>query len=105
MLDVTKDTFEAEVLQHDGPVLVDFYGDSCVPCKELLPHIEKLHEEYGDQIKMVTMNTSKARRVAIAHRVIGLPTVAVFNNGEKVEEVTVEGATADSVKEMLLKYI
>ena len=74
MMEVDKKTFEPEVLQAEGKVLVDFYGDGCVPCAALMPHVHGYADAYGDKIKFCAMNTSKARRVAIGQQVLGLPT-------------------------------
>ena len=71
MLELTKETFEEEVLKAEGKVLVDFYGDGCVPCQALMPHVHELAEQYGDKIKFCALNTTKARRLAIAQKVLG----------------------------------
>ncbi|MBQ6390836.1 MAG: thioredoxin [Eggerthellaceae bacterium] len=105
MLEVDKKTFEPEVLQSEETVLVDFYGDGCVPCAALMPHVHELAEKYAGQLKFCAMNTSKARRVAIGQQVLGLPTVAIYKGGEKVEEVVKEDATPESVEELIKKYI
>lgn len=105
MLDVDKKTFETEVLQAEGKVLVDFYGDGCVPCAALMPHIHGFAEVYGDKIKFTSMNTSKARRVAIGQQVLGLPTVAIYENGAKVEELVKDDATPEAVEEMIKRHI
>ena len=105
MLEVDKKTFAPEVLEAEGKVLVDFYGDGCVPCAALMPHVHELAEKYAGQLKFCAMNTSKARRVAIGQQVLGLPTVAIYKGGEKVEEVVKEDATPESVEELIKKYI
>jgi thioredoxin 1 len=105
MLEVDKKTFEPEVLQSEETVLVDFYGDGCVPCAALMPHVHELAEKYAGQLKFCAMNTSKARRVAIGQQVLGLPTVAIYKGGEKIEEVVKEDATPESVEELIKKYI
>ena len=105
MLEVDKKTFEPEVLQSEETVLVDFYGDGCVPCAALMPHVHELAEKYAGQLKFCAMNTAKARRVAIGQQVLGLPTVAIYKGGEKVEEVVKEDATPESVEELIKKYI
>ncbi|MBP3897250.1 MAG: thioredoxin, partial [Mogibacterium sp.] len=51
MLEVDKKTFEEEVLQAEGTVVVDFYGDGCVPCQALMPHVHALADQYGDKLK------------------------------------------------------
>ena len=105
MLEVDKSTFEKEVLMADGTILVDFYGDGCVPCAALMPHIHALDDEYGDKIKFTALNTSKARRVAIGQSVMGLPVIAIYQNGKKVEELIKDDATAPAVRKMIEKYI
>ena len=105
MLEVDKKTFGEEVLQADGKVLVDFFGDGCVPCQALMPHVHGFADQYGDQLKFTMMNTSKARRVAIGQQVLGLPTIAIYENGEKIEELVKDDATPEAVEEMIKRNI
>lgn len=105
MLELNKDNFEAEVLQAEGLVLVDYWSPSCEPCKALLPHIEEMGKTYGDKIKFAGLDISKARRLAIGQKVMGLPVVAIYKDGEKVDEVVAGGATKESVEEMIKKYV
>ncbi len=106
MLEVDKKTFEPEVLQAEGKVLVDFYGDGCVPCAALMPHVHAFAETYADSgLKFCAMNTSKARRVAIGQQVLGLPTVAIYENGQKIEEICKDDATPEAVEEMIKRHI
>ena len=104
MLELDKTTFEAEVLQAQGKVVVDFYGDGCVPCAALMPYVHQYAEEYGDKIKFCSLNTTKARRLAISQGILGLPVMAIYQNGQKVEALVKEEATADSILEMIKKY-
>lgn len=105
MILLDKETFEPEVLKAEGYVLVDFFGDGCAPCEALMPHVVSLSEKYGDKLKFTKLNTSKARRVAIGQKILGLPVVAIYKDGEKVEELIKEEATAESVEVMIQKYI
>jgi thioredoxin 1 len=105
MLEVTKDNFEAEVLQGEGHILVDFFGNGCVPCEALMPHILELEGKYGSELKFVSINTSKARRLAIGQKVLGLPVVAIYKDGEKVEELVKDDATPENVETMIKKYV
>ena len=105
MLEVDKTTFEAEVLQASGKVLVDFYGDGCVPCAALMPHVHAFAEQYGDKIKFCAINTTKARRLAIGQKVLGLPVIAIYENGEKIDECVKDDATPENVEAMIKKYI
>lgn len=103
MLDVDKNTFEDEVLKADGYVFVDFYGDGCVPCAALMPKVHEYADTYGDKIKFTSLNTTKARRLAIAQGILGLPVMAIYKDGEKVDSVVKEEATEESIKEMIEK--
>ncbi|MCJ8342626.1 MAG: thioredoxin [Cetobacterium sp.] len=101
MLVLEKDNFEDEVLKAEGFVLVDFWSDGCEPCKALLPSIEELSEKFGDKVKFCKLNTTKARRLAIKEKVLGLPTIVIYKNGEKISEVTKDDATKENVQKMI----
>lgn len=105
MVDLTKENFEAEVLKAEGTVLVDFYGDGCVPCEALMPHIHGFEDVYGDKIKFTSLNTTKARRLAIAQKVLGLPVIAIYKGGEKVAECVKDDATPENVEKMIKEYV
>jgi thioredoxin len=105
MLVLDKTNFEAEVLQAEGYVLVDFFGDGCAPCEALMPHVVSLSEKYGEKLKFTKLNTTKARRVAIGQKILGLPVIAIYKDGEKVEELIKEAATPEKVEELIQKYI
>ena len=105
MIIVDKDSFQQEVLETEGFVLVDYYGDGCEPCKALLPDIEALATEYEGKVKFTKLNTSKARRLAIGQRVLGLPAVLLYKDGEKVEEVVKDDATKANIAAMIEKNL
>jgi thioredoxin 1 len=89
MLELNKDNFDAEVINYtEKPVFVDFWGDKCEICIELMPGVHELEHKYGDKIKFASLNTSSARRLAIAQRVLGLPTMIIYKNGEKASVAT-----------------
>ena len=105
MLELAKDTFEAEVLQAPETVFVDFYGDGCVPCAALMPFVHEMAEKYGSSLKFCALNTTTARRLAISLKVLGRPTMAIFKTGEKVEEVVKDDATPENIENMIKKYL
>lgn len=105
MLVVDKDTFEAEVLQAEGYVLVDYFGDGCAPCAALMPTVEALSEKYGDKVKFAKLNTTQARRLAISQKIMGLPVIAIYKDGQKVEELVKDDATEAAIEAMIQKYI
>ena len=105
MLELTKETFEQEVLKSEGIVFVDFYGDGCVPCQALMPFVHEMADKYAANMKFAGLNTTKARRVAIGQKVMGLPVMAVYSNGEKVAELIKEDATELNIEAMIQKYM
>ena len=105
MLELTKENFEQEVLLAKEKVLVDFYSDGCVPCQALMPFVHSCEEKYGDKIKFASLNITTARRLAISQRVLGLPVIAIYFNGEKVEELVKDDATQINIEEMIKRHL
>lgn len=105
MLELDKSSFETEVLQAEGRILVDFYGDGCVPCAALMPHVHAFAERYGDKIKFCALNTTKARRLAISQKIVGLPVIAIYENGAMIDSLVKDDATPEKVEAMIQKYI
>lgn len=104
MEELNKKNFEEEVLESDKVVLVDFWSPSCDPCKDLIPHVEKLEKEYSGSIKFTSLDITKARRLAIRQKILSIPEVAIYKEGEKIGSVIGEEATAESVEELIKKY-
>ena len=104
ILDVDKNTFGPEVLEATGKVVVDFYGDGCVPCAALMPHVHAFAEKYTT-LKFCSLNTTKARRLAIKMGIMGLPVMAIYENGEKIASVVKEEATVESIEAMIKAHI
>lgn len=103
-LKFTKQNFEAEVLQSDVPVLVDFYADWCGPCKMMGPVVEKLAGEMAGQAKVGKLNVDDEGALAQQYRVVSIPTFLIFKNGEVVD--TMVGAMSGAaLKDKLLKAI
>lgn len=105
MIALDKNTFEEIVINGEGYVLVDFWSESCEPCKALMPSVVELSEKYGDKVKFTKLDTTKARRLAIKQKVLGLPTIAIYKDGQKVDELTKDDAKIDKIEEMIKKYI
>jgi len=105
MIELTKDTFEEEVLKTDEKVLVDYWSDGCEPCKALMPDVEELAKKYEGKVKFCKLNTSKARRLAISQRVMGLPAIVLYKDGEKIGECTKEDATKENIEAMIEKNL
>lgn len=104
MTELDKTTFEQQVLKAPGRVVVDFYGDGCAPCAALMPHVHGLEEKYGQSMNFFALNTTKARRLAISQGILGLPVVAVYQNGKMIASCVKEEATPENVEAMIRQY-
>lgn len=105
MLEVDKNTFKTEVLEGEGYIFVDFFGDGCVPCQALMPFVHEMADKYHENLKFTSLNTTKARRLAIGQKILGLPVMAIYKGGEKVEELVKEDCTPEAIEAMIKKYI
>ncbi|MCL2520286.1 MAG: thioredoxin family protein [Spirochaetaceae bacterium] len=101
MTEIDKDNFDELVINSGALTLVDYFGDACEPCKALLPHLEAMAGDYNGKVNFYKFNTSKARRLAIREKILGLPTISIYHNGTKVKELTKEEATPDAIKAMV----
>ncbi|HBC96021.1 MAG TPA: thiol reductase thioredoxin [Clostridium sp.] len=103
MIELTKQNFDEEVLNcDDKPVFVDYWGDKCEICKQLMPGVHGLEKVYGYKIKFASLNISSARRLAISQKVLGLPTMIIYKNGEKMAAITADKiSTLDDVKSFI----
>jgi len=89
MIELVKDNFQEEVKAYtEKPVFVDFWGDKCEICIELMPGVHGLEAKYGDKIKFASLNIGGSRRLAIGERVLGLPTMIMYKDGEKLATIT-----------------
>ena len=85
-IDVTQATFKSEVVDSDIPVVVDFWAEWCGPCQQLSPIIDEIAEEMDGQIKVAKVNLDEERELGALFQVLSIPTVLLFNGGQKVDE-------------------
>lgn len=83
---ITSDNFEAEVLQSDIPVLVDFWAEWCVPCRMVAPVLEEIAQEYSGKLKVAKVNVDEVSDIAGKYSIISIPTLMVFKGGEMVNK-------------------
>lgn len=81
VVNITKDNFDEEILQSDKTVLVDFWAGWCGPCKMLGPIVDQIAEEHPE-IKVGKVNIDEEPDLAIQYKVMNIPTLLVFKNGE-----------------------
>jgi thioredoxin 1 len=84
---VTDATFEAEVLQSQRPVIVDFWAEWCPPCRAISPILEQLAIEHPDALKVVKVNADENLIAAQTYQALALPTMKVFVGGEVVKTI------------------
>jgi len=83
-LELTKDIFEAEVMEAKGKVLIDFWAPRCMPCRMLTPIIEELAKELDGRVKVCKVNVDEQPELAIKFSVMSIPTLVVMENGEEI---------------------
>jgi thioredoxin len=85
--EVTDTNFQAEVIESEVPVLVDFWAPWCGPCRMVAPVVEEIAEERGDALKVVKMNIDDNQNTAVQFNVMSIPTLMLFRNGEVAKTV------------------
>ena len=85
--EVTDNNFQAEVLESETPVLVDFWAPWCGPCRLVTPVLEQIADERGDELKIVKLNVDENQQVAGSFQVMQIPTLILFKGGEVAKKV------------------
>jgi thioredoxin 1 len=84
---VTDASFADDVLQAEGPVLVDFWAEWCGPCRMVSPVLDEIAGEHKDKITVVKVNIDENPGIARDYQIMSIPTMSVFNKGEVVKSI------------------
>jgi thioredoxin 1 len=86
LTEVTDNNFQAEVLESETPVLVDFWAPWCGPCRIIAPSLEELNDEM-DNLRVVKLNVDENQQTAAQYEVMSIPTLIVFKNGQPAKKI------------------
>ena len=85
-IEISDDSFEADVLKSSKPVLVDFWAEWCAPCKMIAPSLDELSDEMADQLTIAKINIDENPNTPMNYSVRGIPTLLIFKGGEVIAE-------------------
>ena len=97
---VNETDFDTEVLGSDMPVLVDFWAEWCMPCRTIAPVVDEIAEDFKERMKVYKLNIEDAASIASRYKIMSIPTLALFKNGEMTEKM-VGAVSKEAITEKL----
>ena len=94
-----------EIIGSGKPVVIDFWATWCGPCMRLAPVIDELAEEFADQAVIGKYNVDEETELSGQYRIMSIPTILFFKNGEQVRDLRMTGATKDQLRERIEKLL
>ena len=95
---ISSADFEEKVLKTDKPVLVDFYSDTCIPCKRMAGVLGDIEDEYEDKLYLYKVNVNYEEDLTAKYQVMSAPTLIVFENGEEKSRLSGTAGKDEIVK-------
>jgi len=86
IIEVTDDSFQAEVMESETPILVDFWAPWCGPCRAIAPLLEEIAEG-RDDVRIVKLNVDENQQTAAEYGILSIPTLILFNNGAEAKRL------------------
>jgi len=87
IIEATAATWENEVVNSSGLILVDFWAVWCGPCRIIAPTVEELAKEYSGKVKVMKLNTDENPDIASRYKIMGIPTIMFFKDGQKIDQI------------------
>ena len=81
---IDQGNFDAEVIQSDTPVLVDFWAEWCMPCKMVAPVLDQISQDYAGRLKIAKVDVDNAGEIAQKFSIVSIPTLLLFKDGNVV---------------------
>lgn len=94
-----------ELIASGKPLVIDFWATWCGPCMRLAPTIDELAEEYGEKVTIGKYNVDEEGDLAAEYRIMSIPTILFFKNGENIKDLRLAGPTKDQLKANIEKLL